>query len=326
MPFSDVIGHKSQAAWLRRQVATGRVSHAYLFLGPTGVGKRFLAQQLAQALQCEQPVDGDACGRCPMCHQIARGLHPDLLSVAPMGDARQVKIDQIRQLQQWASLAAFHGRRKVAILDGVETMQEAASSALLKTVEEPPPTVTLLLIATHESRLLPTLVSRCAKVVCGPLAPRDLRAALVERGVDPSRADAVVRRSAGRLGRARQLAAPEVWDRQHALLDEWPACVENGGLEPSLAGRPRQEVEEALEEIAAWYHDLLLVSLGIGSLAYPDRLTEARRQVAGWTPEALLQAIEAVYETKALVGSHVNPRLALAALVARLAKPVTSDK
>lgn len=321
MPFRDVIGHKPAIAWLQRRVAAETIGHAYLFLGPSGIGKRFVAHQLAQRLQCDRPTSDDACGQCAACQAVAADRHPDVIVVTVPEESRQIKIEQIRQLQHWLGFTPFSGRRKVAIVDEADSMQEPAASALLKTLEEPPPSAVLILIAVAESRLLPTIVSRCARLFFGPLPTAQLTAALTAQGVAPSRADAVTRMAAGRLSRARRLALPEVWDRQQAVLAEWLAAVEAGTPEPAFAARPREEVDAALEVIAAWYHDLLLIQAGADRSAclFPEREPELRRHAARWAPDRLLDALEAVYATQAVIQQRVNPRAALAVLVAKVA-------
>ena len=320
MPFSDVFGHKPILSWLARQVASGTMSHAYLFLGPEGVGKRFVAQHVAQAMHCESPVKGEGCGRCVRCQLVTRGQHPDVRLVGVPEDKQQIVIEQIRELQHWLALTPFHGGRKIAIIDEADTMQEPAASALLKTLEEPPPTAILILVASHESRLLPTIVSRCTKLHFGPLGTEELRRALEARQIAPDRAQAVARRAAGRLGRAIQLAASPAWERTSQVLQDWAATTEQGHLEPTLAGRPRPEVEEALEAIAAWYHDAVLVQLGADPalLVYPDHLAETRTLATRWSLPQLLEAIEQVYQTRALVQQRVNSRTAIATLIAKL--------
>ncbi len=325
MPFSDVIGHRQITAWLARQVATQTLGHAYLLQGPAGVGKRFLAQQMAQAIHCPQPVDGDACGQCPACRSVAQGRHPDVLVVeVPAGHpvAQQIKIEQVRQLQHWLALAPFQARRKVAIVDGADTMQEVAASALLKTLEEPPPTAVLIVVAVHENRLLPTIVSRCTRLRCHPLPTDQLVRALMGQGIERSRAEGVARRATGRVGYARHLASDEVWERQRTTLEAWLAAVDAEAVELPWVARPRAELEEILEDIAAWYRDVLLVHAGAasGAFAYPDRQELARAQADRWSPHWLLETIDAVYATRALVQQHVNPRAALAVLVTRLSR------
>ncbi|OGX39779.1 MAG: DNA polymerase III subunit delta' [Omnitrophica WOR_2 bacterium RIFCSPHIGHO2_02_FULL_68_15] len=322
MPFSDVVGHSAVVAGFRQQMMAGTVGHAHLLLGPDGVGKAFLARQMAQALLCRQPAgDGDACGRCPSCRSVAKGQHPDLRVIQVEEDATTITIEQVRELQRWLSMTPFHDGRKVALLAEAETMQEPSANALLKTLEEPPPTAVLLITAVHEGRLLPTLVSRCARWACGPLPADALREALIARGVEPGRARAIVRRADGRLGRAVSLCSPEVWARQQHWLDQWHTAVAEGALEPAFVTRPRAELEEGLELAAAWYHDLLAVQTGLDleQLVYPDQVERLRAEAAAWPTDRLLDAVEQVYATRALLQQRVNARTAVAALIARLA-------
>lgn len=321
MPWRDVVGHSAVIAGFRRQIAAGTVGHAHLLIGPDGVGKRFLAQQMAQALLCRQPSDGDPCGACPACQSVAKGQHPDLRLVEVADGVTTITIEQVRELQRWLSMTPFHGGRKVVILAEAETMQDPAANALLKTLEEPPPTTVLFITAVHESRLLPTIVSRCARWACGPLPAAALETALAARGVDPARARAVARRADGRLGRAVALASPQVWARQQAWLEEWQQAVEQGALEPAFATRPRAELEEGLELVAAWYHDLLSLQVGLDprQLVYPDQADRLRAQAAVWPTDRLLNAVDAVYATRALLHQRVNARTAVAALIAALA-------
>lgn len=334
MPLRDVIGHSAVIASFLRQVAAGTVSHAYLLSGPAGVGKAFLARQMAQTLLCPSTSSGqagsggDACGICPSCRLVERGQHPDVQHLAVPDGATAITIDQIRGLQHWLSLTPFHGPRKVAILDGADTMQEPAANALLKTLEEPPPPAVFLVTAAHEGRVLPTIVSRCARCACGPLPAGGLQSALVARGVAPDRAAAVARRADGRLGRALQLADPGVWTRHRAWLAEWHAAVDGGVLEPAFAARGREEAEEFLEVLAAWHHDVLIVAMGLGEdhLMFPDQAEALRAQAAAWSVEALLDAIERIYATRALIQQRANPRTAWATLIAQLARPAAAAR
>ena len=321
MPLRDVVGHSAVIAGFRRQAAAGAVGHAHLLIGPDGVGKRWLAQQMAQTLLCRQPADGDACGACPSCQSAAKGQHPDLRLVEVADKVTTITIEQVRELQRWLSMTPFHGGRKVAILAEAETMQEPAANALLKTLEEPPPTAVLFITAVHESRLLPTIVSRCARWACGPLPAAALVEALVARGVEPARAQAVARRADGRLGRAVTLASPAVWARQQAWLEEWQQAVEQGALEPAFLTRPRDEIEDGLELVAAWYHDLLGLQVGLTpqQLVYPEQADRLRAQAAVWPTDRLLDAVEQVYATRALLQQRVNAKTAVAALITTLA-------
>lgn len=328
MPLRDVIGHKAVVEGFLRQLAAGRVSHAYLLSGSEGLGKAFLARQMAQALLCRGLINGDACGRCPSCQLVDTGRHPDVQHITVAENASTITIDQIRGLQHWLSLAPFHGPRKVAIIEDADTMQDPAANALLKTLEEPPAPAVFIVTTVHETRLLPTILSRCARCACGPLPADALQSALIARDVSPERAQSVARRAGGRLGRALRLAEPKTWMQQHAWLAEWQAAVETGNLEPAFAARGRDEAEEFLEVIAAWHHDLLTVLLGLSDdrLVFPEEAAALRAQASAWPVEALLDAVEQIYATRAAIQQRVNPRTAWATLIAQLSRPAAASR
>ena len=327
MPFSDVVGHKPIVTWLTRQIAAEAICRSYLLLGPEGVGKRFLAQQLAQAIQCGAERHGEACGQCPMCRLVADGHHPDVTVMQVPESRRQITIEQIRTLQHWLSLKAFHGGRKVAIIDRADSMQEPAASALLKTLEEPPPTSVLVLVAAHESRLLPTIVSRCAKLYCSPLSTEDLVRALGQQGVATVAsylARRVARLVSGRLGRAIELASPEGWERYEAVRQELLSAMESGNLEPETPySRQESEVirrrlEEGLEAVAAWYRDAMLIQVGAARdlLARPDQYDALKALAVSQPAERLSETVDRLYETLGFIQQRVNPKSAIASLVA----------
>src|SRR5512136_168368 len=192
MPFSEIIGQDRAVDALRAALRRGGLHHAYLFAGPEGVGKGMAARLLAQAANCERD-DGDACGACPPCRKIARGVHPDVLIVErerdmaragrwePKGGrtpSRDIVVDQVRELvDRRLSLRRFEGRRRVVVVDPADAMNPQAQNAILKTLEEPPPDTTLVLVASGADALLPTVRSRCLRLAFSPLP----EAMLVER-------------------------------------------------------------------------------------------------------------------------------------------------
>ena len=148
MPFRDVAGHPSLLGLLARAVSRDTLPPTLLFAGPEGVGKRRVAVALAQAINCEAPVqtplsrkatdDGlklDACGSCQSCRRIARGVHGDVLLIEP-GETGAIKIEQAREVVDRASYRPFEGRTRVVIIDEADTLVRAAQNALLKTLEE----------------------------------------------------------------------------------------------------------------------------------------------------------------------------------------------
>ena len=159
MPLADLLGQNLVKSRLSSMVEKMRVPPALLFVGPQGVGKALAALLFVQALTCPGRQNGDACGHCPSCIQVQRLLYPDLLIVEP--EKRQIKIEQIRELQDFISFAPVVGERRVVIIKEAHLLNQVAANALLKTLEEPFATVSFILLS-HRHNLLPaTVLSRC---------------------------------------------------------------------------------------------------------------------------------------------------------------------
>jgi DNA polymerase-3 subunit gamma/tau len=158
--FAELRGQDHVVRALQGAVARDRVNHAYLFSGPRGTGKTTTARILAKALNCENPVDGDACNVCASCMAITRGAS---LDVTELDAASNNGVDDIREI----TAGAWHGtpgRWKIYIFDEVHQLSKPASAALLKTLEEPPPHVIFVLATTDPHKVLPTIRSRAVQL------------------------------------------------------------------------------------------------------------------------------------------------------------------
>ncbi|MBI3570605.1 MAG: DNA polymerase III subunit delta' [Gammaproteobacteria bacterium] len=142
-----------------------QLPHALLLQGRPGLGKHDFAVQLAQALLCEQPRVGAACGKCHGCHLFSVGTHPDLSGVGLVDDAKSITVDQIRALGDFLSLRPHTAARKVVIISPADAMNLNAANSLLKLLEEPPLGSMLLLVTSHPARLPATIRSRCARLL-----------------------------------------------------------------------------------------------------------------------------------------------------------------
>ncbi|HFJ9907236.1 TPA: DNA polymerase III subunit delta' [Pseudomonas aeruginosa] len=141
-------------------------AHAYLLYGPTGIGKRALAEHWAAQLLCQRPAAAGACGECKACQLLAAGTHPDYFVLEPEEAEKPIRVDQVRDLVGFVVQTAQLGGRKVVLLEPVEAMNVNAANALLKSLEEPSGDTVLLLISHQPSRLLPTIKSRCVQQAC----------------------------------------------------------------------------------------------------------------------------------------------------------------
>lgn len=187
--FASIIGHESVLEALRRQVSGGRLSHAYLFVGPEGVGRTTVARAFLSAL-------------------VPPGVTPLLVSRLTdekTGKRKSVGIEQVRELTAAISLTSFDGERKAAFVEDADWLLGPAANALLKTLEEPRGDTVIVLRAETPESVPATIASRCQVMRFHPVSETTIASALVERGHDKEEAARVARQSLGRPGTAIRL-------------------------------------------------------------------------------------------------------------------------
>ena len=172
--FDDVVGQAHITETLKRQVATGRLSHAYLFTGTRGTGKTTCAKILARAVNCQHPVDGNPCNACPACLGIENG---SILDVLELDAASNNGVDQVRALRDEAVYTPAAVKKRVYIVDEVHMLSTAAFNALLKILEEPPAHLMFILATTELHKVPATIRSRCQqfsfkRILPGQIAQR----------------------------------------------------------------------------------------------------------------------------------------------------------
>ena len=158
--FSDVAGQEHITETLKNELATGKISHAYLFTGTRGTGKTSCAKILAKAVNCLHPVGGDPCGECDACRAIAAG---EVMDIVELDAASNNGVDDVRELRDQVNFAPANARYRVYIIDEVHMLSKAAFNALLKTLEEPPAHVIFILATTEVNELPATILSRCQR-------------------------------------------------------------------------------------------------------------------------------------------------------------------
>jgi DNA polymerase-3 subunit delta' len=338
MPFRDLVDQAHAVMLLRTATRSGRVSHAYLFVGPEGVGRFDAAVAFAQLLNCERPAGEDACGECRACRRIAEGRHPDVrvvdvergLLLDPEDKTKTaIGIDQVRALRREVSFPPLEGRWKVYVLVRADRMLPEAANSLLKILEEPPPQVVIILIAETTVPMLPTVVSRCQLVRFSLVPTPAVEQALIQRlGLDAGRARFIAALAGGQLGRAmmwaRSADALEWRDQVLDLLERLETADPLARMDAAEAyAKERDRVADLLDAAVFWYRDLLVwqETHEEKHLINLDR-TERVAALAATVPGPVLSArIAAVQEAKEALRSNAHPRLVLEHLFLRVTPP-----
>lgn len=331
MGWDDVVGHEQIRDRFQRAAGRGRLGSTFLFVGPSGVGKRKFADQLAQALLCETaaPTALDACGSCPSCQLAAANTHPDLVVVTRPEERMSIPIELLigdREHRMRAglchqiSLSPFHGRAKVAIIDDADYLNEEGANCLLKTLEEPPPHSTLILIATSASRQLPTILSRSQVIAFGRLTREQVAECLRRSNeIDSADADALAAAAEGSVGRALEQADPDLREFQGKLLEElaapgWNAVevakrtykfVEAAGTDAYLR---RTRVRRLIVAVSDFYRSVLQRLAG-RSVSRSGALAQAAEQAAQSWPgnmESLGACLDACLDAELHLAGSAN--------------------
>ena len=348
-PFEGILGNEAALRLLESAHRTGGVSHAYLFHGPPGVGKRTVARRFGAALVAGGDSGAEA--------RALRGLHPDLTELVPEGAF--TTIGQVREILRLASSRPFEGARRAFIVQA-DTLNVQASNALLKTLEEPEGETVFLLVAASREGVLPTILSRAQAVRFNPVPAGAVARFLEERGAaDPALAAALGRGSVGlSLRYAEDPGFTELreavfeagfsfardFEGRHGAVGEIVGRAEAVGAarerevlalfeEPDRRAKERAKraaraardgaVREALELLALLYRDAAAVGVGGEELvANADRVAEVRGVVdeypgADWAGAALVLG-----EARAALAYNVSPEAILEVVLSRIRRKI----
>jgi DNA polymerase III subunit delta' len=245
--------HRELLAEMMQQAADERLPHALVLSGPAGIGKFRLARAFLEALLCQAPRGGLACGQCQSCHLAAAGSHPDLTVLMPEEGKKAIRIDQVRDLVGFFSRTAQFGGRRLALLSPAESMNRNAQNALLKTLEEPGAGAFLLLLCDQPSRLLPTVRSRCQQRHVPAPDPAEALPWLQEQIGQQDSALALLAAAGGAPLKALALERSEWFGQRDKLVGQMLAVVE-ARVPASVAAQLwlQHELLPSLEALHGW--------------------------------------------------------------------------
>ena len=258
--FEEIRGNTPLVEQLRRSAASGRSSHAYLFLGGAGAGKRLIANTFAKALQCEG--EKRPCDSCKSCHAFNHGNHPDVIYFQPLKNGKTYTIEDVReQLLETVDLKPFQYEKKIYIIEKADTLNIQSQNALLKTLEEPPAHVVFLLLAERAETFLPPILSRVVVMKIRPLSAETIADYLMQAGHLAEESHILSAYAQGRIGQALELVEDEGFRemRQDILgkLEALPSMSEGDAylLAKDLEGYKNDL--RFLDIMELWYRDLL---------------------------------------------------------------------
>lgn len=214
--FSDILLQENPSDVLRRSFEGGRIAQTYLFAGKASVGRMAVAKAFSALLQCKSPIKDengrlDSCGKCEDCKRIISNSHPDVKLITPNGN--EIKIDQIRELQDIAVLKPTLGNWQIFIIDPAEKLNQSSSNALLKTLEEAPAHSLFILLASDTGAVLPTVLSRSEIVRFNSPSHQQVREILQNKfNMKPEAAAACYALSEGNFGQALSMAEDYEYD------------------------------------------------------------------------------------------------------------------
>ena len=303
------------ASVLSAALASGRMHHAYLLVGPEEAAGKRVAQAVARALVCNERRGSDGCGECSACRKLASGNHPDVITVTP-NDKGVIAIDAIREAAARLGLVAAEALTKVVVIERADLATPQAQNALLKTLEEPPGPTCFLLTATRLRALLPTVRSRSLTL---RLAPRDRQTAwreLAAAGTSEGLARALGPLVGADIERAQELGADgaeEILEVLRRALGEGASAIDRVTAAADL-GQNRERADLALAMLEVVLRDALARKHGA---ADEQLYAPVTRDFSG--PKLAL-AVERLQELRRLVALHVNRTLAIESVLAALVR------
>lgn len=292
MSLREIIGQERAVSILQGVIRRQRIASSYLFCGEQGIGKKTAAVNFIKAINCRNSageLSGDSCDECESCKKIDSSSHPDFLLVAPY--ERQIRIEEIRAIDEALSFRPFEGAIKAVLVDDAEAMNTSAANAFLKTLEEPPGESLIILVSSRPDMLPATIRSRCSRIGFSPLSSEACRKVL-DGKVPDTALEPAVRLSMGRPG---LVMSVEFLEER-----EWFIGLFRSMLRAEKDGwSSREDMERWFEYAMVLFRDLAVYSeAGAASSLINEELTE---YIADLSRAARLKVIIQTYQELALL-------------------------
>lgn len=319
MSFQSIAGQEQAKRLLQTALRERRLSHAYLFAGPKGSGRRQLARKLAQAIYCSEHLD-DACGECLNCRKVEHGNHPDVQWIEPEGAS--IKIEQIRELQKEFAYRSAGSETKIYVIGEADRMTVQAANSLLKFLEEPGSDIVAVLLTDNAQAILPTIRSRAQLIPFVPMNADEMERALIEEGLPQTLVRPAVHLAAG-LDAARALAG-EAWfaEARSAVIQLAKETVTRfpGAMLTAQQKVWKTDIAERVSVLLdlwmLWLKDMLQVRYGRKDrVVYIDQVEWMSTYAMDREAEDWVCGMERIVELQKRLRMNANPQLAVEKLM-----------
>lgn len=322
MDFCDFLGNESLKAAFLESLQKGAFAQSYLIEGAAGSGKRTFARLMAKSLLCRSLGADGPCGRCVSCRKAEGGIHPDITVVIPEKDKTTLSVEAVRSIREGLYILPNDSDRKIYIIPDAENLTPAAQNALLKAFEEPPPFVLFILTAKSPHGLVPTLLSRAARLKTAPVANGEMAAYIRKRHKSPeAEIEAAVALSGGSVGLAESLLKGKFLEETLSFLEGYArALAETDRAKYLLWGafleKDKAKAPMILGLTQLWFRDILVwkEGAGEGSLFFAPRAEEIKELAGLFTKEQLASLWKITQKAADTLSTNANFSSALAVM------------
>lgn len=311
--FKAIVGHEEVIEHLQSAISTGKVSHAYVFSGESGSGKKLLATTFAMTLQCEEKGT-DPCLKCESCKRTFSKNHPDIIGVVHE-KPNTISIEEIRrQIVEDVQIKPYYGPYKIYIVNDADKMTVQAQNALLKTIEEPPAYAVILLLTNNIDGLLPTILSRCVRLDLRVVPDNLVKNYLMERLHIPDyQAEVDASFAQGNIGKAKEAATSEEFaemTRKVLQLLRYVNDMEVYELVDIMKelAPDKENVYDYLDLFLLWFRDVLMfkATRDVDNLVFKQEINLIKDQARERSYEGLEKILDAVEKAKTRLRANVN--------------------
>lgn len=319
MDFKEIVGHEKIIEILKKSMEENTTSHAYLFQGEEGIGKKKLSYAFSKALLCTS-TDSKSCGECDSCKRFESGNNPDFFHIEASKNI--IRISEIERIQREMSTAPINSNKKVVVIEEAHLMNKESTNKLLKTLEEPPLFVHIILTSSLSFRLLPTILSRVQIINFFPVDRRKVEKFLVEKfNKTEDEAKFIGEFTKGAIGKSIELSKDDtLFDRREEVLNILSSLLKGDKTRVfssmEFFNKNEEEIDDILDIMIVYFRDLLVYKkIGESKLIINKDKISLIDSHSFMDLNTISDIILNIIETKDILKKNVNFQLSLEAML-----------